>query len=124
MPQFAWEPLEFMETLGVAPDEEEDGTSYHYVVMRADLRLELTVWPMSADVALSICSASQAEPLVKFNLLNCPGARIVSDKRSKFIEFAGANLFVGRYDPTAPAPYGFRVWVDPYLQVEPYAYDI
>lgn len=123
MPEFAWEPLEFLEALGVVP-EEEDGISYYYVVPRADLSLELTVWPMSADVALSLFAASQPEPIACLNLLNCPGARVVSDKRGKFIEFAGANLFVGRYDRTAPAPYGIRVWVDPYLQIVPFAYEI
>jgi hypothetical protein len=122
MPEFAWEPVEFLEALGVVPEEEEHGTSYHYVVRRSDLRLELTVWPMSADVALSLFAASQPEPIASLRLLNCPGARVVSDKRGKFIEFVGANLFVGRYDRIAPAPYGFRVWVEPYLQVVPFAY--
>jgi hypothetical protein len=47
---------------------------------------------------------------------------VVNDKKGKFIEFAAANLFLDRFDLTTPAPYGFRVWADPYIKVEPYAY--
>jgi len=48
---------------------------------------------------------------------------VVDDKKGKFIEFAGANLYAGRYDHSAAAPYGFRVWLDPFLEVEPCAYE-
>ena len=122
MAELSWEPVEFLEVLGVVPKEEEYGTSFHYVVARSSQRLELTVWPLSADVSLCIYAHDQAAPIVKINLLDCLGARVVQDKRGKFIEFAAANLFSGRYDNTAPAPYGFRLWIDPHLQVEPYAY--
>jgi len=48
---------------------------------------------------------------------------VVDDRKGKFIEFTRANLFAGRYDHSAAAPYGFRVWVDPFLKVEPCAYE-
>jgi len=124
MPEFSWEPLDFLELLGVIPEEEEYGTSYHYVLACSGLRLELTVWPLNADVALSLYASEQVTPIVNLRLLDCPGARVVQDKRGKFIEFAAANMFSGRYDYTAPAPYGFRLWIEPYIQVEPYAYSI
>lgn len=123
MAKFSWEPLDFLDALGVIPEEEEYGASFHYVVVRAPIRLELTVWPLNADVAVSLYCLPQVEPVLNLTLLDCPGARLVNDKRGKFIEFAaGANMFAGRYDFTAPAPYGFRLWVEPYVQVEPFAY--
>jgi hypothetical protein len=45
MPELSWEPLEFLELLGVLPEEEEYGVSYHYVLARNDSRLELTLGP-------------------------------------------------------------------------------
>lgn len=123
MAEFVWEPLEFLDALGVAPEEAEDGISFHYKLTRGDLRLELTVWPLDGDVSLSLHSPSQTEPAVDLRLLDCPGARVVSEKRGKFIEFSGANLFSGRYDLKAAAPYGFRLWVDPYLQIVPFSYE-
>jgi hypothetical protein len=122
MPELVWEPVDFLELLGVAPDEEEYGVSFHYVVHRRELRLELTVWPMSGDVAVGVYCSTQSQPVVNLSLLDCPGARVINDKRGRFIEFAAANLFTGRFDNTAPAPYGFRVQVDPFVQVSPYSY--
>lgn len=122
MPELVWEPVDFLDLLGVAPDEAEYGASFHYVVHREDLRLELTVWPMSGDVAVRVYGSTQRQPVIDLNLLDCPGARVIDDKRGRFIEFAAANLFAGRFDHTVPAPYGFRVQVDPFVQVSPYAY--
>lgn len=122
MPELVWEPVDFLDLLGVAPEETEYGASFLYVVDREDLRLELTVWPMSGDVAVRVYCSTQRQPVIDLNLLDCPGARVIEDKRGRFIEFAAANLFTGRFDRTAPAPYGFRVQVDPYVQVSPYAY--
>ena len=122
MSELVWEPVEFLELLGVAPDEEEYGVSFHYVVHRQELRLELTVRPMSGDVAVSVYCSTQLQPVIHLSLLGCPGARVIKDKRGRFIEFAAANLFTGRFDNTVPAPYGFRVQADPFVQVSPYAY--
>jgi hypothetical protein len=122
MPEFSWEPLDFLDVLGVAPEEGEYGISYRYVVVRTDLRLEISIWPLESDVTVEIFCAAQAQPIARFNMLSCPGARVVRDKEGVRIEFAGANLFTGRYDHTAAAPYGLRLWLDPFIQVDPYAY--
>lgn len=119
---FEWEPLEFLEALGCAPEVDEDGLSYAYEVSRNSLRLLLTIWPLDREVQVSLHDVSQKEPLFHLRLVDTPGARVVDDKRGKFIEFAGANLFSGRFDPNVAAPYGFRLWADPYFKVEPYAY--
>jgi hypothetical protein len=34
MPQFSWEPLDFLEALEVVPIEEEYGISYRYLLAR------------------------------------------------------------------------------------------
>lgn len=122
MPELVWEPVDFLDLLGVAPDVEEYGVSFHYVVHRQDLRLELGVWPMSGDVTVAVYCSAQLQPVINLSLLDCPGARVVDDKRGRFIEFAGATLFTGRFDNTVSAPYGFRVQVDPFVQVSPYSY--
>ncbi|OWY29024.1 hypothetical protein CEJ42_12630 [Herbaspirillum robiniae] len=65
-----------------------------------------------------------AEPVIHLQLIDCPGARVINDKRGKFIEFSAANLFTGRYDTTSPAPYGFRLHLQPQLQVTTFAYAV
>jgi len=43
MPQFSWEPLDFLEALEVVPTVEESGISYRYLLKRAPITLDLTV---------------------------------------------------------------------------------
>lgn len=124
MPEFSWEPLDFLDALGVVPVGEEYGISYSYSVERLPLNLSLTIWPMAGDVELAVRCEGVTEPVILLNLLGSPGARVVSGKEGKFIEFAAANLFAGRYDITRPAPYGFRLRLEPSWQVTAFSYDV
>lgn len=121
--EFQWDSLDFLEILGSAPRVDgEYGIFFEYVVQRGDLRLMISIWPLDCEVQISVYMPCQVEPLIHLRLIGTPGARVINDKRGRFIEFAAANLFSGRFDHTVPAPYGFRVWADPHIKVEPYAY--
>jgi len=122
MPQFSWEPLDFLEALEVVPIEEEYGISYRYLLARAPLTLDLTIWPLTGDVALLLACDGVAEPLARLNLLGSPGARVVQGEQGTFIEFAAAKLFEGRYDHRDTPPYGFRLHVEPFIQITPFSY--
>lgn len=122
MPQFSWEPLDFLEALEVVPTEEEYGISYRYLLAKAPISLDLTIWPLSGDVVLLLACTGLAEPLVHLNLLESPGARVVRDKQGTFIEFAAAKLFEGRYDYRDTPPDGFRLQVQPFIQVRTFSY--
>jgi len=124
MPEFSWEPLDFLDALGVVPVEEEDGISYKYQVDRHPLIVTLMIWPLAGDIELTMRCEGVSEPVVILNLLSSPGARVVNAKDGKLIEFAAANLFSGRYDNTRHAPYGFRLWVEPSLQVTTFSYGV
>lgn len=122
MPLFSWEPLDFLEALEVVPTEEEYGVSYRYLLQRAPISLDLTIWPLTGDVSLLLASEGAAEPLLHLNLLESPGARVVRSKQGTFIEFAAALLFEGRYDHSDAPPYGFCLQVQPYIQVTTFSY--
>jgi len=121
---FSWEPLDFLEALEVAPVEEEYGVSYRYLLSRGPIRLDLAIWPMSGDVLLFLFCEGAAEPLVHLNLLESPGARVVRDHRGTSIEFSAALLFEGRYNHGDAPPYGFRLQVQPFIQVTTFSYPI
>lgn len=76
MPEFSWEPLDFLDALEVVPVGEEYGKSYSYSVDRKPLSLALTIWPMAGDVELSIRCERMTEPVVLLNLVSSPGARV------------------------------------------------
>lgn len=119
-----WEPLDFLEVLGVAPVEGEYGTYYEYVIKREACRLEVKVWPLDSDIRVSLFVVDQNEPIFDANLLDCQGARVVSDKRGRYIELAPANVFFGRYEKDDTPAFGFRIQVDPFIQVSPFSYDV
>jgi hypothetical protein len=79
---------------------------------------------MAGDVELAIRCEGMAAPVILLNLLGSPGARVVTAKDGKFIEFAAANLFAGRYDITRPASYGFRLQLELHWQVTAFSYDV
>lgn len=122
MPQLVWEPLDFLDALGVAPEVADYETSHKYVVSQPPLRLEITLWQYDGDVQLHLFVAPFEQPVVRYSMLGCPGARVVNDKRGQFLEFAAANTFTGRYDGYSVIPYGLRVWVKPQVCLEPFVY--
>jgi hypothetical protein len=124
MPNFSWEPLDFLEVLNVVPIEEEYGISYRYVVSRTPVVLCLTIWPLSCDVELLINYEGVAEPIVRLNLLDCPGARVVREDCRTHIEFSTANMFNGRYDCADAPPYGFRLQIQPSIQLSTFSYPV
>jgi hypothetical protein len=124
MPNFSWEPLDFLEALEVTPIEEEYGISYRYLVSRAPVFLSLTIWPLNCDVELLLKNEGITEPLLRLNLLDCPGARVVRDDCRTYIEFSAAKLFEGRYDCADAPPYGFRLQIQPFIQVSTFSYPV
>lgn len=124
MTRFCWEPLDFLDILGVAPVEADFGISYSYVVDQLPLTLSLKIWPLDGDVEVAIRCAGMRDPVIHLNLLSCPGARVIGDKRGKYIEFAAANLFSGRFHDAQAAPYGFQLRIEPNLQISTFSYDV
>ena|SRR5215212_1586746 len=121
MPEFVWNEYEFIECLGVLPEVSEYDDSRTFKVERDGLRLELSVSQYDGDIFLNIFREG-VEPHVFFmRLTGCGGARYVRDKGGDFIEFAPAKSFGSRYDGRTPAPFGFRVSVNPHITIEPFS---
>lgn len=122
MPLLTWDPFDLVDVLGVFPAHDEYETSHRYLVEQGSLKLELTIWQFDSDVEIQIWELSLPKPIIKYTMLGCPGIRVVDDKRGKFLEFAAANTFAGRYDGYSVMPYGLRIWVDPQIFLEPFSY--
>jgi hypothetical protein len=124
MPNFSWEPLDFLEALEVVPVEKEYGISYRYLLTRGSVSLQLSIWPLDGDVELPLTYEGMTEPLVRLNLLECPGARVVWGHQDTSIEFSAAKSFGGRYDHADAPPYGFRLQIQPFIQVTTFSYSV
>ena len=121
MPQLVWEPSDFLETLGISPEAGEYETSHKYVISQLPVMLEITLWQYDGDVQLHLFVSPFKDPVMRYSMLECPGARALSDNRGRFIEFAAANTFTGRYDGYSVIPYALRVWVEPQICLESFA---
>lgn len=122
MPPLTWDPFELFNVLGVIPVEEESGISHRYTVEQGPVRLQLTIWQFNADVEVKLWAAPLPNPVICYSMLDCPGIRVVDDKRGRFIEFAATDTFTGRYDGDSVIPYGLRLWIEPQIFLEPFAY--
>lgn len=118
MPELVWNQTDFLEYLEVEPSIGEYEEEYQYKVSQPPLRLELSVYQYAGDVYISVFCTPNERAIVDVVLRQCPGARVVNDKRGNFIEFAAANCSTGRYDGESVIPYGVRLFVRPRIRVE------
>ena len=110
---------EFIECLGVVPQVEEDETAHYFKVSKDGLRLEMSVFQYDGDVHLDLYREGFDPSIFKMRLLNCAGARYVSNRNGReVLEFAPAKSFGGRYDGLSPLAYGVRVGVNPHISIE------
>lgn len=120
MGRLVWDPFDVFSVLGVAPEEGDYEISHRYVVEQSGIRLELTIWQYESEVSILLWSEHLPNPILRYDLLDCPGIRIVNDKRGNFLEFAAANTFTGRYDGYSVIPYGLRLSIEPQISLEPF----
>jgi hypothetical protein len=100
---------------------EEYDDCHTFTVERDGLRLELIVSQYDGDVYLNLYREGIETPIFSMRLIGCAGARYVRDKGGDFLEFAPAKCFGSRYDGHSPAPFGFRVSVNPHIRIEPFS---
>ncbi|HEV2800753.1 MAG TPA: hypothetical protein VGW12_09665 [Pyrinomonadaceae bacterium] len=119
MPEFVWNEYEFIECLGVVPTVEKYESGHHFKIERDGLRLELSVFQYDGDVHLDLYREGTDAPLFKMRLLDCAGARYVSDRNGReVLEVAPAKSFGSRYDGHTPLAYGVRLAVTPHISIE------
>ena len=70
MPEFNWEPMDFLEVLGVLPETDEFKLHYQYIVERGLLKVELSIWIYDSDVHLSLYVKGQEAPVFYLGYLN------------------------------------------------------
>lgn len=122
MAHLIWDDLALLELLGVAPEVDEDKTSYHYLLEQDPLQLELAIFPYSGDVSVRLAVKALEMPVLEISLMDCAGLRVINDGRGRFMEIGLGRAFGHRYDPESPTPFGFRLWVEPNLRLQPYTY--
>jgi hypothetical protein len=73
MPHLVWEPLDFLDVLGVAPEVADYETSHKYAIAQPPLRLEITLWQYDGDVQFHLFVDPFEQPVVRYSLLGARG---------------------------------------------------
>ena len=113
-----WDKTDFLGYLQVEPEVGEYEAEYRYKVSQLPLRLLLSVFHYAGDVYITVFCDPIEWAVVDVAIRDCPGARVVNDKRGNYIEFSAANVFGRRYDGESVVPYGVRLFVRPQIRVE------
>lgn len=113
-----WDPVDFLDFLGVVPEEAEYGLELTYGVEQPPLRLDLSVRPYDGEVYLTLRCEGLPAPILDLRLRDCDAARRVHDERGDYLELAPGQLFGGRYDGGDVIPYGVRLRREPNLGIE------
>lgn len=121
MQHFVWNETDFIECLSVLPEVAEDGggIGHHFTLHRDGLRLLLSVYPLTAEVLISLFRNSAQESLFTILLTDCPGARYVKERNGRnYLEFFAAKIFDHTYDGESLIPMGVRLAVDLDFKIE------
>lgn len=121
-PDFVWDETEFIAALNVLPEVDAYEATYYFVVIRLGQKLALTIWKWEGDVQFDLYQDGLEQAVFHMKLKECAGARVIKysngDLSGEYIEFAPAKTFSSRYDGQQTIPYGVRLKVDPYIQLE------
>lgn len=121
MPELIWDEHQFVECLGVLPTIDEYESGYHFSVLKHGLRLELSVFPYSSDICISIFRDGIESPIIDFQITECSGTQFIDDKRGKYLEFAPSQVFGDRFERDFQIPVGVKLSVEPTIHIEIFA---
>jgi hypothetical protein len=119
----SWSKYDFIECLGVVPEEAEDG-SFLFRVVRDGLRLDVTVFPHEGlvepggDIYIDLYREGADEPLFFTKIQQSPAARYVKYPSGwECLEIAAPCRGV-HFGAGWAVPMGARVKVNPTVSVE------
>ncbi len=118
MPQLAWNEADFLACLEVEPIVDQFEEGYHYSIAKDGLSLELSVFPFSSDICVTVKRDGIARPIIDFTITGCSGTRYVSDARGEFLEFAPSQVFGDRFQRDFLIPVAVRLSVKPSICIE------
>lgn len=112
------DPLAILELADEFSEDDFGNTTHTFKTPVATLVLE-RCW-YDGDTAISVIVPTQDVPIIKLELIGCDSIRVVNDKRGKFFEFAGQARIEEFSRGSNRKTLGFRVYLTPFVSVEPY----
>ncbi len=98
-------------------DADEFGNAT-YVFRGEPVSFTLHCSTFDGDATIIANLAGQEAPLIKIGLTGCPDAKVLSDKRGKYVEFVGQSSLEDSRRGTIRKILGFRVFFGPTPMIE------
>src|SRR5688572_9099326 len=117
MPERVWGETDLTTCLETLATIDEYETGYHYVVEIDVLKLDLSVFPYSSDVCISIYREGVIRPIIDVRITSCSGTQYIRDDRGEFLEFAPSQVFGDRFHRDFVIPVGVKLSVKPSISV-------
>ena len=114
----AWNPTDFLECFETIPDTGDYEESFHYIVEKHGLRLEVSVYPFAKDIYITLFREGIDDPLIDFKMYKCSGVQYINDKRGSFLEFAPSQVYGDRFHNDFVIPTGLRLAIKPSISLK------
>ena len=82
MPQLKWNEDDFIECLGVLPKTDEYFCSHSFVVIKDNLKLELTLWQYESLVAISLSQGNRQDAFLTLYFIVRENIKFLNEKNS------------------------------------------
>jgi len=101
MPELDWEPLDFLQCLGAAPETNEGDIDWDgdwvYEVKQSGTILKLVIWPYDSVVAVSLMLDDQAKPVTSFTVVIRRPVHYKNEKWGEYLVFPECVIVPSRY---------------------------
>ncbi len=101
MPELDWEPLDFLQCLGAAPETNEGDIDWDgdwvYEIKQHGFTLELVIWPNESVVALSLTLDDQNKPMASFTVVVREPVVYKNEKWGEYLVFSKCVVVPSRY---------------------------
>jgi hypothetical protein len=97
VPRLKWKDIELLDFFAVEPTAEDFAISHSYEVERNGLRLLFTVWQLESVIQASVFRCDADDALFTFAAYVRDGARLINDKRGRYLEIADCIIAPNRF---------------------------
>lgn len=124
MPQLHWDSYEFIECLGVLPNDDGYGAKLHYLVEHDELALEVTVWQYESVVELHLRSAKSGNTITRLFLVIPTQIQYERSAHAEYLLFKNVAVSPSRffYNDLSCNPFNpneFKAGVNVRLSIKP-----
>ena len=97
MPQLKWNEYDFIECLGVLPQTDEYFCSHSFVVIKDNLKLELTLWQYESLVAISLSQGNRQDAFLTLYFIVRENIKFLNEKNSSVLKFCDCIFVENRF---------------------------